>query len=669
MLTEKLYSPLEFYLHNTREREQGDESNIYDVYDERYKASYLEGVQCKEQIRSAIRSESSWLNRTKGLAVLPDGPLANKVISIFPAVEEYVDHLAFVAEVSLSEPLTSGEMSELKVWWSSQLSDGWGEKLKQREIWVGETELLYVVPWTSGNDFYIDTQAEFYERMSQVYANLEHDETTTELAEQTLLKAKLYSPVFVDFWEYDSDGEDGEGISQAINQWGAAQHYSEIRTAIVDERLPGEAERGLMAYYDEPDSVKEKVRSLILDVEIHDGMLWAVASLELTEPLTANELKTLKDYITGQFSDGWGEGFEQRAIKVDGGELSVHLWKSDSLFEIVTQEQFSERLGVRLPADALSQLAPEVVPLTPAEKALDEPDMHNSEEVVALREQLINRINNNLTDYFNTLNNSEGKGIIDASHEVSAMTGAHYYLCLMHNFHPSELKYLLQFKDPLKVVAYEFQWNVVTEYHPDIMWDVFHKQEALRGNHELVTEADSPSYEQLYVQLRGRLTDNFAVYKRDWLELSKEELVDIAAEVASVKYAFEYFMEDYSYSDSDIAFLLKFENPLEFISEKWDNGLPALGQALENIFGNQEITLESGFYPLVPSETFTKTAPITPAVQTSALKERDTGEKPSVLEEIRQAKKAAQENSAQSKGPMVRKKIEPDSRGGNYELF
>lgn len=35
------------------------------------------------------------------------------------------------------------------------------------------------------------------------------------------------------------------------------------------------------------------------------------------------------NYISGQYSDGWGEGFEQRDIRVDDGMLAVHFWQED----------------------------------------------------------------------------------------------------------------------------------------------------------------------------------------------------------------------------------------------------------------------------------------------------------------------------------------------------
>ena len=144
------------------------------------------------------------------------------------------------------------------------------------------------------------------------------------------MQMKFYSPLTADFFPNEPDYEDEfydeyEGYPQDGHE------LLEYETAIHDAVENDTRDFGgdLMQYYHEDDSVRGKVVTAIPSVEVHGNKLCGCLTVELKEPLLDDEQTVLCNYITGQYSDGWGEGFEQRDIRVDDGTLAVHFWQED----------------------------------------------------------------------------------------------------------------------------------------------------------------------------------------------------------------------------------------------------------------------------------------------------------------------------------------------------
>ena len=148
------------------------------------------------------------------------------------------------------------------------------------------------------------------------------------------MQMKFYSPLTADFFPDDPDYEDEsydeyEGYPQDGHE--LLEYEAAIRDAVENDTRDFGGD--LMQYYHEDDSVRSKVVTAIPSVEVHGNKLCGCLTVELKEPLLNDEQTILCNYITGQYSDGWGEGFEQHEISVGDGKLYVHFWQ-DHDFEI-----------------------------------------------------------------------------------------------------------------------------------------------------------------------------------------------------------------------------------------------------------------------------------------------------------------------------------------------
>ena len=148
------------------------------------------------------------------------------------------------------------------------------------------------------------------------------------------MQMKFYSPLTADFFPDDPDYEEEsydeyEGYPQDGHE--LLEYETAIRDAVENDTRDFGGD--LMQYYHDEDSVRSKVVTANPSVEVHGNKLCGCLTVELKEPLLNDEQTILCNYITGQYSDGWGEGFEQHEISVGDGKLYVHFWQ-DHDFEI-----------------------------------------------------------------------------------------------------------------------------------------------------------------------------------------------------------------------------------------------------------------------------------------------------------------------------------------------
>ena len=185
-----------------------------------------------------------------------------------------------------------------------------------------------ILPGTEGEVDFVDDKGQIFMKWDNGRTlPLVPGEDSFTVLPPKLTTLKLYMPLTADLYERNEYGEFDDS-STLLEGRELRGYQDQITAALVKNRMPEEAERGIMHWYHKPDSINTKVHSVVFTVDSRGGEFWGVAECRVAGELSDTEMDTLKEFITGQASDGWGEGFEQREISVDdGGELYVHFWK------------------------------------------------------------------------------------------------------------------------------------------------------------------------------------------------------------------------------------------------------------------------------------------------------------------------------------------------------
>ena len=156
---------------------------------------------------------------------------------------------------------------------------------------------------------------------------------------------KYYCPPTIQVHSRDSYGDiDEDGYEEDAEF--AARHEDLIRQKMLEYNASDEV--NMAEYFHGNNGVSEKLRSAEWDFERRNGELYGCITVLTAGPLTEDEEQDLKDWISGQNSDGLGEGFEQQEIYFDGtrygGFMYVSLWNSGDDYYIDNQDEFEDRL-------------------------------------------------------------------------------------------------------------------------------------------------------------------------------------------------------------------------------------------------------------------------------------------------------------------------------------
>lgn len=158
------------------------------------------------------------------------------------------------------------------------------------------------------------------------------------ICEPEPIDVKFYCPLKVRVCERDEFGGLDEALSIDLDGRYADGYEDEVR-----EKLTEYGDFDMTKCFYGSQSTTDKLIHVEWDVESVDGELYGCIKAKLKEPFSIAEENEFKEWIRGQNSDGFGEGFEQRDIEMSDGVMNVSFWHSGNDYFIDNEAEFRIR--------------------------------------------------------------------------------------------------------------------------------------------------------------------------------------------------------------------------------------------------------------------------------------------------------------------------------------
>lgn len=175
---------------------------------------------------------------------------------------------------------------------------------------------------------------------AELKQNLLHNQygSMQEVVDSIKQMAYDAGPVKVSFYcPLDGVVDEGDGEPYPVDNRYLKDYQWAIEGAIGQDNATNGQD--MADSFHEDDGIRAKLVSAVWSVESYHGKLFGKVKCSLKEELTNAETETLKEWISGQNSDGWGGHFEQIPIDTEDGVLFVSFWNSKDSYSIMDHDE------------------------------------------------------------------------------------------------------------------------------------------------------------------------------------------------------------------------------------------------------------------------------------------------------------------------------------------